>query len=183
MLSQEKFISGIEILKAGYIGWEFDTGNEIQVKVWYSALKGLSDEQFKEVITEYYAHNQYPPKCARDLTVVLVDKVVSNAKVKPEKALDYVREIVSDRGGWSYGGREEIYSDLKKTPALYDTVKEFEGELRNMRSDDTYTADRFRKAYETKLRANAIRQVDTALGLKIPDNSKLLGAGFLPSEI
>lgn len=183
MLSQKKFISGMEILKAGYIGWEFDTKNEIQVKVWYAALKGLSDEQFKDMITEYYAHNQFPPKCARDLTSVLVDKVVANAKIKPENALNTVREIVSNCGGWQYEGREEIYAELKKNPALSETVHEFEADLRRMSSDDTYTADRFRKAYEINLRAKAIRQVDTALGLNIPDNSKLLGSGFLPSEI
>lgn len=183
MLSQKKFISGMEILKAGYIGWEFDTKNEIQVKVWYAALKGLSDEQFKDIITEYYAHNQFPPKCARDLTSVLVDKVVANAKIKPENALNTVREIVSNCGGWQYEGREEIYAELKKNPALSETVHEFEADLRRMSSDDTYTADRFRKAYEIKLRTGAIRQVDTALGLNIPDNSKLLGSGFLPSEV
>ena len=181
MLKKETFIQGITALKKGYIGWEFDLSDKLQVGFWYSALKGLSDEQFKNMIAEYYAHNNQPPKCARDLTVVLVDKVVANEKVKPEQALDYVRNIISNRGGWQFEGRDEIYSDLKKTPALYDTVKEFEGELRNMRSDDTYTADRFRKAYEIKLRAGAIRQVDTALGLKIPEDKKLL-PGFLPYE-
>ena len=135
------------------------------------------------MIAEYYAHNKYPPQSARALTEVLVDKVVGTAKIKPENALDYVRDIVSDCGGWQYEGREEIYSDLKRYPALCETVHEFEADLRRMSSDDTYTADRFRKAYEVKLRAGAIRQVDTVLGLNIPDNSKLLGQGFLPSEI
>lgn len=183
MLSQATFISGMTALKKGFIGFDFDTQDEIQVKVWYSALKGLSDEQFKNMIVEYYAHNNYPPKCARDLTVVLVDKVVSNAKIKPENALNTVREIVSNRGGWEYEGRSEIYQDLKKYPALSETVHEFESELRRMNAGDTYTADRFRKAYEIKLRAGAIKQVDTVLGLTLPDNSALLQSGFLPSEI
>ncbi len=183
MLSKNVFLSGIKALKKGYIGWEFDTTDADQVMFWYSAFQGLSDEQFKTMITEYYAHNKYPPKCARDLTEVLVDKVVSSAKIKPENALDTVREIVSNRGGWDYEGRDEIYQDLKKYPALSETVHEFEAELRRMSVGDTYTADRFRKAYEIKLRAGAIRQVDTALGLKIPDNSALLESGFLPSKI
>ena len=183
MLSKETFIAGITALKKGYIGWEFDTNDDMQIAFWYSAFKGLSDEQFKSMITEYYAHNKYPPKSARALTEVLVDKIVDGAKVKPENALDYVREIVSKRGGWLYEGRAEIYQDLKRYPALCETVREFEGDIRNMRADDTYTADRFRKAYEIKLRTKAITQVDTALGLNIPDNSKLLEAGFLPSEL
>lgn len=183
MLAPKTFISGMETLKKGYIGFEFDTKDEMQVKVWYSVFKGLTDEQFRNIIVEYYAHNKYPPKCARDLTEVLVDKAVSDAKIKPENALDTVREIVSNRGGWDYEGREEIYQDLEKYPALSETVHEFEAELRRMNVGDTYTADRFRKAYEFKLRVQAIRQVDTALGLNLPDSSSLLGANFLPSEI
>lgn len=183
MLAPKTFITGMETLKKGYIGFEFDTKDDLQVKVWYSVFKGLTDEQFRNIIVEYYAHNKYPPKCARDLTEVLVDKVVSDAKIKPENALDTVREIVSNRGGWDYEGRDEIYQDLKKYPALSETVHEFEAELRRMNVGDTYTADRFRRAYEIKLRAGAIRQVDATLGLKVTDNSNLLGAGFLPSEI
>lgn len=183
MLSKEKFISGMEILKAAYFDFKFDTNNEMQVKVWYSVFKNLSDEAFINIIKEYYPINQHPPKCPRDLTSIIVDRIVADEKVKPEQALDTVRDIVSRCGGWQYEGREEIYQALKNYPALHDTVKEFESELRNLRVDDTYTADRFRKAYEVKLRTGAIRQVDTALGLNIPDNSKLLGSGFLPSEI
>lgn len=183
MLSQEKFISGMEILKAAYLDFKFDTSNEMQVKVWYSVFKNLSDEAFINMIKEYYPINQHPPKCPRDLASVIVDKLVADEKIKPEAALNTVREIVSNCGGWQYEGRAEIYQALKKYPALYDTVKEFEGDLRNMSADDTYTADRFRRAYEIKLRAGAIRQVDAALGLKVTDNSNLLGAGFLPSEI
>lgn len=182
MLSLKTFISGMTTLKKGYIGFDFDLNDGIQVKVWYSVFKGLTDEQFQNIIIEYYAHNKYPPKCARDLTEVLVDKVVADAEIKPENALDTVREIVSNRGGWDYEGRDEIYQDLKKYPALSETVHEFEAELRRMNANDTYTADRFRKAYEVKLRAGAIRQVDTALGLNIPNTTSLLGAGFLPSE-
>lgn len=183
MLSQKTFISGMELLKASYIGWEFNTNNEMQVKVWYSVFKNMSDEAFIQMIKGYYPINQHPPKCPRDLTVIIVDEIVSTAKVKPENALNTVRDIISKRGGWEYEGRAEIYQDLKKYPALSETVHEFEADLRRMSADDTYTADRFRKAYEVRLRTNAIRQVDTVLGLNIPDNSKLLGTGFLPSEV
>lgn len=183
MLSLKTFITGMETLKKGYINFDFDTKDEMQVKVWYSVFKGLTDEQFKNIVIEYYAHNKYPPNCARDLTEVLVNKAVADAEIKPDNALNTVREIVSNRGGWEYEGRAEIYQDLKRYPALSETVHEFEAELRRMNANDTYTADRFRKAYEIKLRTKAINQVDAALGLKIPDTSNLLGSGFLPSEI
>ena len=181
MLSEEVFLAGMRTLKAGYIGWQFDISDKLQVGVWYSAVKGLSDEAYTLMIKEYYAHHNTPPKCARDLTTVLVDKLVDNAKIKPENALNTVREIVSNCGGWAYDGRAEIYEELKKHPALCETVHEFEGELRNMAADDSYTADRFRRAYEIKLRAGAIRQVDKSLGLNMPDEKKLL-PGFLPYE-
>ena len=181
MLSQEKFISGMEILKAAYIDFKFDTNNEMQVKVWYSVFKNMSDEAFIKMIKGYYPINQHPPKCPRDLTVIIVDEIVSTAKIKPENALNRVREIISNRGGWEYEGRAEIYQDLKKYPALSETVHEFEADLRRMSADDTYTADRFRRAYEVRLRTNAIKQVDTALGLNIPDEKKLL-PGFLDYE-
>ena len=48
MLSAEKFIAGMESLKAGYIGWQFDTSNEMQVKLWYSVFKNLTDEQYSK---------------------------------------------------------------------------------------------------------------------------------------
>ena len=170
------------LLKKNYVGWQFDTKDEIQVKLWYSAFKNLTDEQFESLVKDYIANNEYPPKCIKNLTDIYVDRQIQYAVVPPEKALALVREIVTDCGGWEYGKRD-IYAKLRRYPTLYDTVKEFESELRNLRVDDTYTADRFRKAYEVKLRTGAIRQVDTALGLNIPDNSKLLGSGFLPSEI
>ena len=37
----------MELLKKCYIGWQFDTKDEVQVKVWYSSFKNLTDEQFK----------------------------------------------------------------------------------------------------------------------------------------
>lgn len=182
MLTKKAFISGMNALKKGYIGWQFDLSDNVQVNFWYAALKNLSDEQFKTMITEYYAHNDQPPKCVKNLTDILVDKVYNQALIKPESALDHVRDVISNHGGWDYGGKKEIYAELKDFPALCETVKEFEGELRAMAANDTYTADRFRRAYEVRLRANAIKRVDTFLGLKLTDGTKLLGESALPYE-
>lgn len=182
MLSVESFITGMDALKKCYIGWQFDTKDEIQVKLWYSAFKNTSDDQFNSIIKEYIAHNEYPPKCIKNLTDILVDKMCEQAKIPPEKALFFVRDVISDCGGWEYEGREEIYEKLKAYPALYKTVKEFEATIRTMAVNDSFTADRFRKAYEQKLRDSATARVDTLLGLNIPDNSRILGAAALPYE-
>lgn len=183
MLQLEKFIAGMTLLQKNYIGWQFDTKDEIQVKLWYSAFKNLTDERFNELIKDYIANNEYPPKCIKNLTDIYVDRQVKLANVPPEKALPLVRDIITDCGGWEYGGKTEIYRKLRRYPALYETVKEFEDTLRTMSANDTYAADRFRKAYEQRLRTSATTRVNQFLGLAIPSgDKKALGSGTLPYE-
>ena len=182
MLSAEKFIAGMTLLKKNYIGWQFDTKDEIQVKLWYSAFKNLTDEQFESLVKDYIANNEYPPKCIKNLTDIYVDRQIQYAVVPPEKALALVREIVADCGGWEYGKRV-IYAKLRRYPTLYDTVKEFEDTLRTMPKNDIYIPERFRKAYEQRLRESATRKVNEFLGLALPDSNKqALGSGTLPYE-
>lgn len=182
MLTLQSFISGMELLKKCYVGWQFDTKDETQVKVWYSTFKNLTDEQYKNLIKDYYTHNKQPPKSIRDLTEILVDKFYATAIIPPEKALDTVRDIVNKNGGWEYG-RSGIYMDLSKYPGtLVATVREFEGTLSSMAPNDTYAEDRFRKAYAIKLRTSAIREVDKRLGLAIPEVKNSLGPSALPYE-
>lgn len=182
MLELVTFITGMEMLKKCYIGWQFDTKDKIQVELWYSAFKNTSDEQFSSILKEYMAHNEYPPKCIKNLTDILVDKAVCQAKISPERALHFVREVISECGGWEYGGKSDIYKRLEKYPALHKTVKEFEATIRTMQANDSYTADRFRKAYEENLRESATTRVDALLGLKVADNSQLFGQAALPYE-
>lgn len=175
MLSAQSFMTGIEMLKKCYIGWQFDTKDKMQVNLWYSAFKNTTDENFNSIIKEYIAHNEYPPKCIKNLTDILVDKTLELSRIKPEQALHFVRDVISECGGWEYGGKADIYKRLKPYPALYETVKEFEASIRTMQANDTYTPDRFRKAYEQKLRDSATTRVDTLLGLNIPKSGQLLG--------
>ena len=185
MLSKEKFIAGMTALKKVYVDWKFDLNDDMQIGLWYSAFKNLTDEQFSNTIREYYSHNKKPPMCIRDLTDILVDKIYSTAKIPPEKAFEIVRDIVSDCGGWDYGGKADIYKKLKSYPSsLVETVKEFEDTLRTMSFNDTYTIDRFRKAYAIRLRASAIREVDKRLGIAIaePKLPSALGTSALPYE-
>ena len=183
MLSKEKFIAGMTALKKVYVDWNFDLNDDMQIGLWYSAFKNLTDEQFSNTIREYYSHNKKPPTSIRDLTGILVDKFYATAIVSPEQALDVVREIVNTNGGWEYG-RSEIYKDLGNYPkSLVDTVKEFEGTLSTMSAKDTYAEDRFRKAYAIRLRASAIREVDKRLGLALPEPKNTMGTAALPYEV
>ena len=70
---------------------------------------------------------------------------------------------------------------MAKYPALYETVKEFEDTIKNMPAKDTYTADRFRRAYEQRLRTSASKKVNEFLGISVSD-SKALGSAALPYE-
>lgn len=182
MLSAQAFMTGMEMLKKCYIGWQFDTKDEMQVNLWYSVFKSTTEDQFMSIVKEYIAHNDYPPKCIKNLTDILVDKTLLQARIPPERALHVVREIISDCGGWEYGGKADIYKKLEKYPALYKTVKEFEATIQTMQANDSYTADRFRKAYEQNLRDAATVRVDALLEIKVPENSQLFGAAALPYE-
>ena len=182
MLSAQSFMTGMEMLKKCYIGWQFDTKDEMQVNLWYSPFKNTTDDQFISIVKEYIARNEYPPKCIKNLTDILVDKALGMAKIPQEKALHFVKDIISDCGGWEYGGRTDIYKRLEKYPALYKTVKEFEATIQTMQANDSYTADRFRKAYEQNLRDAATTRVDTLLGIKVPENSQIFGQAALPYE-
>lgn len=184
MLTQKTFIAGMSALVKGYVGWQFNLNDTVQVNFWYAALKNLTDEQFNWVIKNYYAHNKKPPTCVKDLTDVIVDDYCNRARIKPEGALDYVRGIISKYGGWEYGGKVKIYKELSEYPALLETVKEFEDTIKNMSANDNYSADRFRKAYEIKLRTSAMKKVDKVLGLALPSGDKqALGSAALPYEV
>lgn len=182
MLSAQAFMTGMEMLKKCYIGWQFDTKDEMQVNLWYSVFKSTTEDQFMSIVKEYIAHNDYPPKCIKNLTDILVDKTLLQARIPPERALHVVREIISDCGGWEYGGKADIYKKLEKYPALYKTVKEFEATIQTMQANDSYTADRFRKVYEQNLRDAATVRVDALLEIKVPENSQLFGTAALPYE-
>ena len=183
MLELKTFISGMTTLQKCYIGWQFDTKDQMQVAIWYAPFKNLSDERFKKLIKDYYTHNRQPPKSVMELKQPLVDEVYENAKIKPEMALSFVREIISNRGGWQFEGRAEIYQDLKPYPELYETVRELEDELRELKIGDSYFPNRFRETYAIKLRMGAMRFIDKELGLFLPSGEKkVLGSGTLPYE-
>ena len=120
MLTQKTFIAGMGALSKGYLGWQFNLNDTVQVNFWYAALKNLTDEQFNWVIKKYYEQNKKPPTCVKDLTDVIVNDYLSRAKVKPERALDCVRGVIAEKGGWEYGGKTEIYKELSKYPALLE---------------------------------------------------------------
>ena len=182
MLSKKAFIAGMTLVKKNYIGWQFDLNDEVQVSLWYSAFVNLTDERFTELVNDYMSTSSKPPMCIKDLTDIYVERQVKYAQIPPEKALSFVREVISDCGGWQFEGRTDIYKKLRRYPELYDTVKEFEDTLRDMASGDTYVETRFRKAYENNLYEGAKKQVNEFLGITV-SNTQALGSAALPYEM
>ena len=182
MLTQKTFIAGMGALAKGYVGWQFNLNDTVQVNFWYAALKNLTDEQFNWVIKKYYEQNRKPPTCVKDLTEVIANDYFKRAKIKPERALEFVRGVINEKGGWEYGGKTEIYKELSKYPTLCETVKEFEDTIKNMSANDTYAADRFRKAYEERLYTSAVSKVNQFLGIKA-EPTQALGTSALPYEV
>lgn len=184
MLELKTFVAGLITLQKAYIGWQFDVKDEMQVRIWYTPFRNLTEEQYRWLIKEYRAHNEQPPKCVKNLTDILVNVYYNRAKIKPERALEFVRDVISVKGGWDYGGKTEIYKALAKYPPLEKTVREFEDTIKNMSANDTYAADRFRRAYEENLKEYATAYTNEKLGLALPPGDKqALGSGTLPYEV
>lgn len=182
MLELKTFVAGIVHLQKFYLDWKFDVKDEMQIKVWYTPFKNLTSDQYAWLIKEYKNHNDQPPKSVKQLTDILVNVYYNRAKIKPENALDFVRGVISEKGGWEYGGKTEIYKTLEKYPPLHKTVKEFEDTIKSMSANDSYAADRFRRAYENNLREYASSYTFERLGIALPEPKNTLGSAALPYE-
>lgn len=182
MLSKETYMRGITITQKIFLNWSFNSKDALQVQVWYEALKGIDDEDFMKVIETYCKTRIHAPTCPNDLLMILAEEEERKFP-DPNQAFSKVRQLIRDNG-WQYG-RNDIYEAIKDNPALYETVKDMEADLRDLTTDDTYTPERFRKAYAIKLKAMCMRNRDERLRLSankisVPVDQKV--KGFLPYE-
>ena len=167
MLDQKVFLQGINYLKANYLNWQFDINNDLMIKVWYKKFSNLEPTVYMGLIEKYTELNKFPPNSPAELLELLRDQL-TQSELDPNEAWQEVRKLIR-RYGFYYGAKE-IYEELEDTPALYKTVKEFEGELRNLTVDDTYTPERFKKAYAINLK----RQVEKSSCVLLGTTSVLL---------
>ena len=105
--------------------------------------------------------------------------------MNPEQAFNLVRDLIRDYG-WQYG-RKDIYSGVKNNPALLETVKEFEYDLRELTVNDQFIPKRFKDAYAIKLKTMCIKKRDEKLRLAASQpagaiESKTIG-NALPYEV
>lgn len=158
MLDQKVFLQGINYLKANYLNWGFDINNDLMIKVWYKKFSNLETSVFMGLIEKYTEMNKFPPNSPAELLDLLREHITQGELSQGEAWETVVRLI--RRHGFYYGA-DKIYSALEDKPALMKTVREFEGELRGLQENDTYTPERFKKAYSINLK----RQVENSSGL------------------
>lgn len=167
MLDQKVFLQGINYLKANYLNWQFDINNDLMLKVWYKKFSNLDPNMFMSLIEKYTEFNKFPPNSPAELMDLLRDQITQQA-TGPNEAWQETLELIKQYG--FYYNKEKIYAALEGKPALKKTVKEFERELANLTTNDTYTPERFKKAYEINLK----RQVDKKSCLLLGTPSFLL---------
>ena len=162
-MDAKAFLQGINYLKANYINWAFDINNDMQIKVWYKKFANLETQTFMAIVERYTETNKFPPQSPADLLDVLRAEI-SSGEDDPNQAWQEVVRLISQYG--FYYGRDKIYAALQDKPALYRTVKDFESELRYLMTDDTYTPQRFKKAYEINLKREAESKTSLMIGAK-----------------
>lgn len=182
MLNKETFINGITIMQKMFLNWNFNSKDALMIQLWYQVFEGLSDDEFMKLIKTYCTTRIHAPGSPNEMLQILAEEEEKKWP-DPNKAFEAVRSLI--RGyGWEYGSGD-IYRAIKDNPALTKTVKEMESELRELRSDDNYLPERFRKAYAINLKAMCMRRRDERLKVGASQKPQLesdLGGGYLPYE-
>ena len=160
MLDQKVFLQGINYLKANYLNWQFDINNDLMLKVWYKKFSNLETNVFMSLLEKYTELNKFPPNSPAELLELLRDQITQQ-ETSANEAWQEVLTLIQRYG--FYYNRNKIFAALEDKPALKKTVAEFERELTNLTTGDTYTPERFKKAYEINLK----RQVDNKSSLML----------------
>lgn len=160
MLSKETFIKGITVLQKIFLNWTFNSKDALMVSLWYKALNGIDDKDFLRVVETYCKTRVKAPNSPNELLMILAEEE-EKKWMNPEQAFNLVRELIREYG-WSYGSKD-IYNGVRNNPALYETVREFEYDLRELTVNDQFTPKRFKEAYAIKLKTMAMKTRDEKL--------------------
>lgn len=160
MLSKETFIKGITVLQKIFLNWTFNSKDALMVSLWYKALNGIDDNDFLRVIETYCKTRVKAPNSPNELLMILAEEEEKKWP-NPEQAFDKVRNLIRTYG-WMYGSKD-IYHGIQNNPALVETVKEFETDLRELTVTDQFTPKRFKEAYAVKLKAMCMKKRDEKL--------------------
>lgn len=161
MLDEKVFLQGINYLKANYINWGFDVNNNLMLKVWFKKFSNLEPNVFMGLVEKYTEINKFAPNSPAELLDLLRESI-QQKELDTNEAWSEVIKLIHNYG--FYYGREKIYKALEDKPALKKTVVEFESDLMNLTTDDTYTPERFKKAYAINLKRQTDKNSSLLLG-------------------
>lgn len=184
MLSKEVFLKQITILKVFYTRWNFNDKDATQMNVWYQAFSAVEDNDFERIISTFCRTHIHAPDSPNEILMILSEEE-EKKWMDPEQAFNHVRDLIRDYG-WQYG-RKDIYKRVSNNPALLETVKEFENDLRELTVNDQFIPKRFKDYYAIKLKAMCIRKRDEKLRLAAEHNQKFIESkvigNALPYEV
>lgn len=170
-MTQKTFIKGMSIIKSVYLDWRFDLNDPQQVQVWYSILYGIADDEFLRLVKTLCSTRIKAPSAPAEFFQLMVAE--EEAKfISPTEAFNRVLNLIREHG-FVYGA-SAIYGAIESNPALFKTVKEMESELRELRTDDEYTPERFRKAYRFNVAYIAEKRKNERIknGMRIEENNR-----------
>ena len=164
MLDQKVFLQGINYLKANYLNWQFDINNDLMIKVWYKKFSNLEANIYMSLIEQYTQFNKFPPNSPAELLELLRTELTKK-ELDANEAWSLVIQLINQYG--FYWHRDKVYNALEQYPALNKTVEQFEDQLRNLQSGDTYVRDSFIKAYTINLKRQVEKNSCLLLGTQI----------------
>ena len=176
MLNKTTFTKGITVLQKMFLNWTFNSKDPLQMQLWYEALQGIEDDEFMKLIKTYCTTRIHAPNNPNELLMILAEDEETKWP-NPNQAFEKVRDLIRT-WGWIYGN-EDIYDAIKDNPALTKTVKEMESDLRQLTTEDTFTPERFRKAYAINLKAMCLRNRDEKLRIAVASGQQAIESGSL----
>lgn len=177
-MTEKEFINCMNYLKGLYVNWKFETNDGLMVRSWYRKLGRFDSNALLYMIDKYSDSNSFPPQSPADLIQILCDDADFLA-LQPEQAWAKVVNLIR-RYGFFYH-RDEIYRELEKenVPALTATVRDMESALTNLVESDTYTPERFKKIFASRMSAETAEQKLARIGYntnpQLSGNQKQIG--------
>jgi hypothetical protein len=175
MLNEKVFAKSIEKLGEYYPKFEL---TDKQMEAWYGFFKKYTYNEFMQMLNLYIESNEFPPQSPRSLLKYYEEALKQNF-TKKHMSADEVWEVVK-KGLRMYSLHHEHYQGdklfewLTQYPLIVtESVKQHLSELANLKVDDTFTANSFKKTYKALLEREITQQVKTQLQLTSSDKLML----------
>ena len=169
MLDVKKFIMGLNLIKNTYLNWNFDIKNQMQVEIWYSKFKDMSDDDFKALIEEFTNKNVFPPNSPADILKYV--KTYDSVDVAWTKILNIISRSINNQMFQNIMAKEESFLYQFVYSWNIDTVR------KDTKGNNCYLYDfgkQFKRDYQRYLDSLKVKKVDNGALIENKDSDKLL---------